>query len=91
MNEEYRLNLYPFILRKITAFTEGFIDELDNDASFMYDEYPDKEYTLLMMDKLHKLLDTVFYPEDDELYSLMCSIADATFVNQIYLKRAQKD
>lgn len=91
MNEEYRLYLYPYELRRITNVVESYIDELDKDMGFMYDEYPDKEYLNLMLEKLHKRIICTLNTDKKDKIDNACAIADAVFVNQIYLKRYSFD
>lgn len=88
MNEEYRLFLYPFEISQIASLAESYADELDYKDSFMYDEYPDKVYLDLILDKLHRRILHLLSPKNSEEYNQMCRVADCAFVNQIYIKRS---
>lgn len=87
LNDEYKIYLHPMYVRQVTKIAEDFCDKLDSDTSFMYDEFPDREYLNVILTGLHKELSDKLIDIPDHELPALCLVADAAFIGSMYLRR----
>lgn len=81
--EEYIHYLYPANLRKISLFVNDMGDRLEYKGSFIFDEYPDREYLYLILNNLHSQIREEFNDLDEDTLSHLFLIADVMFIDSI--------
>lgn len=51
---EYMKKMYPKVAKMMQYYIEEECDRMEYDGSYMYDEYPDKEAVLMIIEKLYE-------------------------------------
>ena len=88
---EYRLYLYPTDLRGLSVIVNDFGDRLEYKSSFIYDEYPDKEYLLRTLKLLHSIVRKTYPDKSNNELITYYKIADIMFINSMYERKKRYD